>query len=119
MPPERDATEPPPLDEGAVNQAAARAADPDGLLHGERSDSPYLDDAVHWISVYGELAAYKESLLRVSEERIASMQGPEAVEESRNTDDVLLRQQLGRYQRRLHFWTERRQELLQRRDHTA
>lgn len=88
----------------------ARAGAVDGLIPGEPVDSSYPDDAEHWVTVYSELTEYKRSLLATSADQNARM-SPEAVEETGTVDEVLLRQQLNRYKRRLTFWTRRLKEL--------
>jgi hypothetical protein len=86
-----------------------RAVDERTLLHGEDPDTPYIDDAVHWIRVYGELIPVKLSLL-------------ERLEESRHglTDDAvsdldvdvrLLRAQADRYTARREYWLQRVKKL--------
>jgi len=77
----------------------------DRLLAGENPETIRPRDAHHWITVYAELVGFKNQLLvRVNE-------GMEAVSSAARVDlqeDVdLVVAQLGRYERRLRFWSAR------------
>jgi hypothetical protein len=77
----------------------------DRLLAGEDPETIRPRDAHHWITVYAELVGFKNQLLvRVNE-------GMEAVSSAARVDlqeDVdLVVAQLGRYERRLRFWSAR------------
>lgn len=88
-------------------EAARRAADPDYLMPGEQADvrGDRAADAVHWLSVYGELLAFKEELLSVGRSHMTTMS--EDARQDARTDEVLLAHQAERYRRRIAFWTAR------------
>ena len=96
-------------DEGA-EEAADKAADEDRLLEGEDADTPYLEDASHWVTVYSELLAVKRELVGVSEDRLPDMT-TEARRELATTDLVVLDAEMKRFSRRLAYWRERCVEL--------
>jgi len=73
---------------------------PDRLLSGERPDTPYLEDAHHWIKVYSELREFKAEVLRLAEERVRSM-GRDSAAEVEETDLKVLRAEAERINRRL------------------
>ena len=87
-------------------EAAQRAVDRDLRLEGEDPHTACLEDAVHWVAVYSELLAFKESLLTTTDRSFASMQQDDARTDAM-TDVVLLRAQADRYARRLHEWKDR------------
>lgn len=90
--------------------AALDAVEPERLLGGEREDTPYLDDAEHWVSVYAELLDFKRALLTVAHERVEAMRDAAAAEVE-GTDLKILRAEAERFARRLDFWQERVQLL--------
>lgn len=94
----------------AAEDAAERSVDEDRLLEGERSDTPYLDDAAHWVTVYSELHGVKRDLLRLAEERLPNL-ADEARREVASTDLVVLDAEMKRFSRRLTFWRQRCAEL--------
>src|SRR6202035_869946 len=96
-------------DEGA-QEAANKAADEDRLLEGEEPDTPYLEDATHWVTVYSELLAVKRELVSVSEDRLPDV-STEARRELATTDLVVLDAEMKRFSRRLAYWRERCVEL--------
>ena len=63
---------------------------PDALLPGEDRGGLGLDDAVHWATVYAELTRFLSSL---------------------NGGGTAMTATLGRYRRRLHYWSARHAEL--------
>ena len=77
-------------------EAARRAADPDYLMPGEQADvrGDRASDAVHWLSVYGELLAFKEELLSFG--RLQMMTLSEDARRDVRTDEVLLAHQAER-----------------------
>ena len=91
--------------------AAEKAVDGDRLLRGEDPSSPYLDDAVHWVSVYTELLQGKSAMLAALAERLAEMHEDEARREMGETDVSILSQEVKRFQERVDFWARRRNEL--------
>ena len=81
------------------------AIDPEALLEGEDPESPYLEDAVHWIQVYTELVSLKDELLaRV--DALASGMTDDAVDAA-DIDRRLLEAEADRFRRRLVFWQRR------------
>jgi hypothetical protein len=91
-------------------EAAQRAIDHDLRLDGEIADTPNLSDAVHWVSVYQELLAFKLELLERTGLIVDGMHEGAARLDAM-TDVVLLRTQSERYRRRLREWTVRADEL--------
>ncbi|HWF56784.1 MAG TPA: hypothetical protein VG520_00345 [Candidatus Dormibacteraeota bacterium] len=86
-----------------------RAGDPATLLAGEDPASIFVADAVHWIRVYEELIALKDSLLvRLAE--MAQGLSNVAVEDT-EIDERFLRAQADRYRTRHHYWTVRAAQL--------
>ncbi len=77
------------------------------LLPGEDPETRYPDDIALWISVYGELIAYKHSLLEASTASISGMTHEAARTQSIQVDDRLIREQLAGFERRLEFWKAR------------
>jgi hypothetical protein len=87
-------------------EAALETVEPERLLPGEDADTPYLDDAQHWLKVYAELVAFKVDILSVTEERIRGMD-PDSGAEVAATDFKVLRAEEQRLKRRLAFWRAR------------
>ena len=81
----------------------------DRLLEGEDPESMRPQDTKHWISVYREMIAFKDDLLK----RVAgNLEHVSRAAKSDLSDDVTLIQgQLDRYRRRMNFWVERQLEL--------
>jgi hypothetical protein len=87
--------------------AAKEAGDPDRLLPGEDPDDVHPDSARLWVDVYAELLDYKRELLRVTDERLATMADEPARREVVETDNVVIEAECRRFERRLAFWTDR------------
>jgi hypothetical protein len=93
------------------HERLARAAvDDTRLMRGENPASTLREDALHWISVYGELAQFKQTLLDEMHDKLPAMSGVTAAE-VHNVDIVIIREQMERYQRRIAFWKQREKEL--------
>ena len=77
----------------------------DRLLAGEDPETIRPRDAHHWITIYAELVGFKNQLLvRVNE----GMEGVSSAARADLQEDVdLVVAQLGRYERRLRFWSTR------------
>jgi hypothetical protein len=92
-------------------QAAERAVDPDRLLPGEATVSGLgpVADALHWISVYGELLAFKEELIDLGQSRIEGMS--EQARAEAGGDQVLMEREAERFRRRIAAWKGRLDEL--------
>ena len=90
---------------------ANELTNPDHRLPGERDSeaSPLVEDARHWRQVYAELLAFKRTLLRTAE--VHKERAPDEVVEEVNNDQVLLRSELARLERRHRFWQQRAREL--------
>ena len=79
------------------------------LFDDENPASRRREDALHWMTVYGELAAYTEGLLEASNNHVGANRA--LVGDAPAFDPSVLRRQLARYRRRLRFWTKRAEEL--------
>jgi len=81
----------------------------DRLLEGEDPESMRPQDTKHWISVYREMIAFKDDLLK---RVVGNLEHVSRAAKSDLSDDVTLIQgQLDRYRRRMDFWVERQLEL--------
>lgn len=80
------------------------------LLPGEEPDSVYVDDAVHWISVYQELLGARHQLLEDLDRGVADS-SPEAQRGLDEVDWPALAEQQQQHLRRLAFWRGRLQSL--------
>ena len=89
-----------------ASEAAQDTVEPDRLLPGEDERTPHMDDAQHWMKVYGELLDFKRRLLIVTDERLVSM-GDAARAEVEGTDLKVLKAEADRLERRFDFWTAR------------
>jgi hypothetical protein len=103
-----------PADPSPTADECHRATNPATLLDREDPSSPYLEDAAHWITVYGELLAMKADLLAAAADNVKTMS--EDARADANFDQRLLRAQTGRYQKRLEYWRSRIAELTAERD---
>src|SRR5438105_15937958 len=95
---------------GAEEEAARKAADPDRLMKGEDPDTTFLEDALHWRSVYEELVGFKRDMIGLKEATTEVVPEP-AAEEIERTDGVVLDRELHRLQDRLDFWDGKVREL--------
>jgi hypothetical protein len=91
-------------------QAGAEGADPDRLLDGEDPETLQIHDADHWIRVYKDLLAFKRQLLATANEIVPDL-ADAAREEVGKTDLIAMDSEARKFQRRLNYWTERRDEL--------
>jgi hypothetical protein len=94
--------------------AAEKAMDGDRLLPGEDPASQYLDDALHWLSVYTELLQAKAAMQEALNERLSQTTEAVAREEIGGTDVVILEREMRRFQDRIDFWRGRIKELKER-----
>jgi hypothetical protein len=94
-----------------ADDAAERAVDETALLDGEDPSSRHPEDVIHWINAYSELIQFKEGLLNKSRSEIAEMENPNARKEADAVDVTILVAELDRYQKRLRFWKQRREDL--------
>jgi hypothetical protein len=86
-----------------------RAVDDRALLPGENPGSLCIEDAVHWLRVYGELIPVKLSLLERLEQSRQDLTD-DAVEDL-EVDAKLLGAQTDRYKARYEYWLERAKQL--------
>ena len=86
-----------------------KATDAHALLPGEKSTSDLVEDAEHWIRVYGEFIRFKRELL--AEIDSASAVLAEDLRAAAITDVSQLRTQYDRLRDRLTFWQNRLAEL--------
>jgi hypothetical protein len=90
--------------------ASAQGADPDRLLEGEDPETLQVHDAEHWIRVYQDLLAFKRQLLATANEMVTDMDDA-ARDEVGKTDIIAMDAEAGKFQRRLQYWQQRRDEL--------
>jgi DNA-binding response OmpR family regulator len=93
-----------------LKEAAQAAVDPDRLLEGENPETSHPEDARRWLVVYGELLAYKESVLERSLQAVQQY-APESSAEIEQTDVPILMEERDRFRRRLDYWQGRVREL--------
>ena len=90
-------------------ELARRAIDRDRLLRGEDPNTTQLEDAEHWVRVYGELLEFKERTIGLIEAEQGRM-----LDVSREDTDIdleVLAVQRDRLQERLRSWQRRVDEL--------
>ncbi|MBO0701326.1 MAG: hypothetical protein J2P38_00205 [Candidatus Dormibacteraeota bacterium] len=80
------------------------------LQAGEDVESPYLEDAEHWISVYRELVGFKRDLLRDIDQHVVDADHPQSEQEMAR-DRSAAELELERIQLHLEYWIQRREEL--------
>jgi hypothetical protein len=96
--------------ERTPEEAARWAADLSRLMTGEDPNTLRLSDAIHWMRVYEELITVKDDLIQTAVSRLDDLH-PEASEEIRGSDLILLKAERERFTHRLAFWKERHREL--------
>ncbi len=79
------------------------AGDRDRLMAGERPESPFREDAIHWVRVYRDLLAFNSQVMDAISERLPSG----ASNSSGQPDLDLLQAHLDRLRWRLAFWEGR------------
>lgn len=80
------------------------------LQVGEDVESPLLEDAEHWVSVYSELVAFKRDLLREIDQHVVDAGLPQSKDEMER-DRQASELELERIQLHLDYWRERRDKL--------
>lgn len=93
-----------------LREVAQAAVDHDRLLEGENPETAHAEDARRWLVVYGELLAYKESVLERTMRTVDSA-APEAAAEITRTDVPIISEERDRFRRRLDYWQRRVREL--------
>jgi hypothetical protein len=76
----------------------------DRLMAGERPESPFREDAIHWVRVYRDLLTFNSQVMEAIGERLPSAASPNS---PRQPDLALLQARLDRLRRRLEFWESR------------
>jgi DNA-binding response OmpR family regulator len=90
--------------------AAMAAIDPKRLIEGENPETMHVEDARHWLVVYSELLAFKESVLARTDSAVVGLH-PESSREIRTTDVKVLQSERDRFRRHLEYWRRRLREL--------
>jgi hypothetical protein len=80
------------------------AGDRDRLMAGERPESPFREDAIHWVRVYRDLLAFNSQVMEAISERLPSAASPNSPGQP---DLELLQAHLDRLRWRLTFWEGR------------
>ena len=86
-----------------------KVRDPNRLLEGEDPGSTHVDDATHWVAVYGELLGFKETLVEAAASRATDL--PEDAQPEAGADLTILEAERQRLERRYQFWHERLAQL--------
>jgi len=92
-----------------ARDALDKVRDPDRLLEGEDPDSPHLDDAEHWLHVYGELIGFKEDVVGEAASSAAVL--PDDAQPEAQADLTILAAERQRLEGRYRFWQARVGEL--------
>jgi hypothetical protein len=103
------------LEEGTSARDAVNvewAADRKRLLPGERPDTAYLEDAAHWVSVYEDLLAFNDEMMKGISQRLTLV--PAGQHGAEGPDLMLLQAHVSRLRWRLVFWQRRLAELAPR-----
>lgn len=79
------------------------------LLEGENRKTDDPDDVAHWRAVYADLVGFKQKMLSDTQEHISAV--PETEKELAKNDLPFLEAEMGRLQRGLQFWENRRREI--------
>jgi len=80
------------------------------LQAGEDVETPYLDDAEHWVSVYRELVDFKHEMLDQIDQHVVDadhVQSEQEMQRDRRATEL----ELERIQLHLAYWQQRREEL--------
>ena len=80
------------------------------LQAGEDVESPYLEDAEHWVSVYSELVEFKRDLLREIDSHVIDADHLHS-EQEMGRDRQATELELERIQLHLDYWLERQRDL--------
>jgi hypothetical protein len=92
-----------------AQDALDKVMDPDRLLDGEDPSTTFLDDAKHWVHVYGELLEFKQNV--VGEAETSADDLPDAAQPEADADLTILEAERQRLERRYQFWQTRLGEL--------
>ena len=95
---------------GEAAGAAWEGADLERTIAGEDPTSDSLEDARHWVAVYGHLVNLEQELFDVLARMIPRMPS-DAKREAEETNLPVLASQVERFRHRLDFWSRRRREL--------
>lgn len=80
------------------------------LQAGEDVESPYLEDAEHWVAVYRELVEFKRDLLADIDQHVVEADHVQTGQEM-GRDRRATELELERIQLHLDYWVQRREEL--------
>jgi hypothetical protein len=94
-----------PMPSDDAQDAVEKVVDPDRLLEGEDPATTFLDDAKHWVHVYGELLEFKASV--AGEAASSAVDLPEAAQPEADADLTILEAERQRLERRYAFWQTR------------
>jgi DNA-binding response OmpR family regulator len=78
-------------------------------LEGEDIDSPYWEDARHWMSIYGDLIDFKLGILRRLRTDLAKLDP--VAQRAAAPDVTMIESQMVGYQERLELWARRLKDL--------
>jgi len=92
-----------------ARDALDKVRDPDRLLEGEDPGSRHLDDAEHWLHVYGELIGFKEDVVDEAASSAAVL--PDDAQPEAQADLTILAAERQRLEGRYRFWQARVGEL--------
>jgi hypothetical protein len=94
-----------PMPSDDAQDAFEKVMDPDRLLEGEDPTTTYLDDAKHWVHVYGELLEFKASVAGEAASSAADL--PAVAQAESDADLTILEAERRRLERRYAFWQTR------------
>jgi hypothetical protein len=95
---------------GEAAGAAWEGADLERTIVGEDPTSESLENARHWVSVYGHLVSLEQELMDALARMIPNMP-PEAKREAEEINLPVLASQMERFRHRFDLWSKRKQEL--------
>lgn len=93
-----------------LQEAARRSIDSDRVVPGQGLNSIDGEAAAHWAQIYRELMETRH-LLSDHLRAVLEPTGTPAPEASPSVDTALMRLQLGHFERRFKYWSEREREL--------
>jgi hypothetical protein len=94
----------------AAEKAALESVSTTLLMPGEDPSSPYLEDAEHWMAVYGELHKFVVEIVGQFDAAMRDLREP-AREYLRSHDMLVHEKQIQRFAERLAFWRQRTADL--------
>jgi len=92
------------------DETVKKALDERRVLEGENLETVFVEDAIHWASVYEELIDFKGRLLGEMGRNLPQL--PQvAATEIKTVDMAITERQMNRYKHRLKFWQTRLSQL--------